>query len=378
MRKTSSTLVAIVLILLSLGIVILASTSSVKGSSDYDDPQYFLKRQLLWLAVALAVGLAVSRFDYHWWQRLAVPLAVVSVILLLLVFVPQLGPRLGGSRRWLRLGPLSLQPSEFAKFCTVIVLSGWLARVGRRVRKLREGLVYPVLVLGVVLGLVILEPDFGTTLLTGVVGMLIMFAAGVRLTYLAVIGMLGLCAFVLAVMQDPVRMERILAFVNPSAHRDAAHQLIQSTRAFVGGGPFGVGLANSIQKQFYLPEAHTDFIFAIIGEEMGFLATAAVVLLFMGLLACGMVICARAPDPFGRLLGFGFTMMITVQAALNIGVVTGCLPTKGLPLPFISYGGSSLVMSVASVAVLLNIAQHAGKAHADEHTRMIRDKAHDF
>jgi cell division protein FtsW len=154
--------------------------------------------------------------------------------------------------------------------------------------------------------------------------------------------------------------------------------LIQSTRAFIGGGLFGVGLGNSIQKQFYLPEAHTDFIFAIIGEEMGFVFTAGIVLLFMGILCCGLIISMRAPDPFGRLLAFGLTMMLTLQAALNIGIVTGCLPTKGLPLPFISYGGSSLLVSVASVCALLNVAQHAAQAAADEHTRAIKDQTHEL
>lgn len=378
MRKTSSTLVAIVLALLSFGIVMLASTSSVKGTATFDDPHYFLKRQLIWALMSLLAGVILFRFDYHWWQKLSVPLAVTSVVLLVLVFVPAIGVRVGGSNRWLRLGPLSLQPSEFAKFSMVVVLASWMAGIGRRCRNFKEGLLFPVMGLGVILALLIMEPDFGTALLAGTVGMIIMFTGGTRLGYLLITGMLGGCGFIVAVMRDPVRMGRILAFITPEKYPATAYHLAQSKVAFIRGGLFGVGLGNSMQKHFYLPEAHTDFILAIIGEELGILATCLVVALFLGVLVCGIIISFRALDPFGRLLGFGLTMMITLQAAINIGTVTGCLPTKGLPLPFISYGGSSLIMSVASICVLLNIAQHSSEEHVDEHTRPIKDRAHRF
>jgi len=378
MRKTSRTLVAIVLALLSLGIVMLASTSSIKGATTFNDPYYFLKRQLIWVSLSLVAAMILFRFDYHWWQKLSIPLMIVSVGLLVLVFVPGIGLRVGGSNRWLRLGLLSFQPSELVKFSTVVVLASWMATIGRRSRNFNEGLLFPVIGLGVVLGLLIVEPDFGTTLLTGLVGMLIMLAGGTRLGYLIITGMLGGCSFILAVMHDPVRMHRILAFITPEKYPDTSYHLVQSKIAFYLGGWLGNGLGNSMQKHLYLPEAHTDFIFAIIGEELGFVATCAVVLLFLGLLACGMIISFRAPDPFGRLLGFGLTMMITMQAAINIGIVTGCLPTKGLPLPFMSYGGSSLLMAVASICVLLNIGEHSTEEYVDEHTRPIKDSAHRF
>ena len=376
MRRVSSTLVAIVLALLSLGIVMLASTSSVRGAASFDDPDHFLKRQVAWLAVALVIGLGLSRFDYHWWQRLALPVGIGAGVLLLLVFVPGIGLKVGGSHRWLRVGPMSLQPSELAKFAVIIGLSSWMTRIGRRAVQFREGLLYPALGLGVILGLLIIEPDFGTTLLTGVVGMLLLYAGGTRLSYLMVTAALGASGFVLAVLRDPLRLGRVMAFLMPERFPATAYHLQQSKVAFIRGGWFGVGLGNSIQKQFYLPEAHTDFILAIIGEELGFLATALVVLLFFGLVVCGMVISLKAPEPFGRLLGFGMTMMPGIQMAINVGVVTGCLPTKGLPLPFISYGGSSLVMSVACVSVLLNIARHCTELQADEHTRSIKDRGH--
>ena len=380
MRRTASTLSAFVLALLSIGIVMLASTSSVRGAASFDDAGYFLKRQLAWLVIAFAAGVGTACFDYHWWQRrwVAVLLGAGSVLLLGAVLIPGVGVKVGGSYRWLRLGPFSFQASELAKFGLVVVLSSWMVRCGRRVGNLREGLLVPMAGLGLMLVLLLFEPDFGTTMLAGSVGMIILFVGGTRLGYLLVSGIVGFCLFVLAVMHDPVRMQRVLAFLMPERYPDAAYHLAQSRVAFISGGWAGVGLGNSIQKQFYLPEAHTDFILAIIGEELGFMATITVVVLFFGLLLCGLMISQRAPDPLGRLLAFGFTMMIVLQATINVGVVTGCLPTKGLPLPFISYGGSSLVMSVAAVGVLLNIARHGGKRYKDKHTRVIRDQVHEF
>jgi cell division protein FtsW len=223
-----------------------------------------------------------------------------------------------------------------------------------------------------------LEPDFGTALLISTVGMLIMFAGGTKLSYLFASGVLGLCGFVLAVMRDPVRLKRILSFLWPDQFSSGAYHLMQSKIAFELGGLFGKGLGNSLQKHLYLPEAHTDFILAIIGEELGFFATLLVVMLFTGILICGMIITFKAPDPFGRLVAFGITLMIVLQATINIGVVTGCLPTKGLPLPFISYGGSSLLIATIGICVLINIAQHVGEDQVDDHTRVIKDSAHVF
>jgi cell division protein FtsW len=378
MRRTASTLIVCVVLLLGLGVVMLASTSSVRAAAAYDDPYYFLKRQLIWLAVALAAGTGAARIEYHVWRRAAVPLGAVSCLLLLLVWAPGLGARVGGSSRWLRVGPFSVQPSEAAKFAVIVGLSAWMSHIGVRVRRLKEGLLWPVAGLALAGGLLILEPDFGTALLTGFVGLSILYAGGTRFSYLVVTAFVAFCAFVLAVMRDPLRMGRVLAFLMPEKYPATAYHLAQSKVAFIRGGWFGVGLGKSLQKQFYLPEAHNDFILAIIGEELGFLATLGVLLLFGTVCACGFLIVRRAPDRFGRLLAFGCTMMLTAQAGINVGVVTGCLPTKGLPLPFISYGGSSLVASLVIVGVLLNIAAHAEEAAADADTRPIKDQAHRF
>lgn len=380
MRKTSSALIVMVVVLLSLGIVILASTSSVKGSATFDNPQYFVIRQLVWLVIALLAGLACAKFDYHYWRRLAPFMYILSILLLVAVFLPGIGLRVGGSSRWIRLGPLTLQSSEVAKLSIVVAMASWLSYAGRRVEYFVDGLLIPIGGMCVIIGLIFLETDLGTTALIAIVCVAMLFAAGTRLSYLLPVSFIGMFGGVLFIMQDDVRWKRVMAFLHPDdpEYLDKAHQLIQSKIAFINGGWLGVGLGNSIQKQLYLPEAHTDFIFAIIGEELGFVFSLGVVLIFVGLLVCGMIISFKAPDLFGKLLGFGLIMMIVAQALINIAVVTGSAPTKGIALPFISYGGSSLMMSMAIIGVLLNISSHCGNGHIDGHTMPIKNKLRRF
>jgi cell division protein FtsW len=275
----------------------------------------------------------------------------------------------------LRFGPINVQPSELAKFATILLLSWWMGRAQRRAGEFRMGLLVPIILLGLIAGLIFIEPDFGTTLLIGCVGMVIMFVGGTRVGYLVIAAVGGGAVFLLAILQNEERMRRIFAFLNPDKYaQDEAFQLLNAIYAFVVGGGAGVGLGGSLQKQFYLPEAHTDFIFAIVGEELGLAASLGVVVLFLGFFMCGLWISLRAPDTFGRLVAFGITSMITLQAAINIGVVTGCLPTKGLPLPFISFGGTSIAITLAMVGVLVNIALQGG----GEVRGAIRDKGHDL
>jgi len=379
MWKTPTVLILMVLLLLALGIVMLASTSGIKATALYDDPNYFVKRQALWLLIAVVVGGLACKIDYHRWRPLALVCLVVSVVLLMLVLVPGIGSKIGGSRRWFHLGILSVQPSELAKFSLVLVLAWWMAREKWHVREFWRGAVAPLVMLGSVVGPIFIEPDFGTALLCGVVGLAILYAGGTRTAYLAVCAVMGFGGFAAAVMRDPVRMHRIVAFLDPEQYAQTySFQLLSAINAFIAGGPMGVGLGGSIQKHYYLPEAHTDFIFAIIGEELGAAATLAVVLIFAGLFICGLRISLRAPDTFGRILAFGITVMITLQAVINIGVVIGLLPTKGLPLPFISAGGSSLIISLLEIGVLYNIALHARARAADSETQAIKDRVHQF
>jgi len=379
MWKTSTILVYIVLCLMVFGIVMLASTSGIRAQALYGDPQYFVKRQILWGVLALVAGVIACRVDYHRWRFLAVPVFGLAVILLALVFVPGIGVKIGGSRRWLHFGSFGFQPSEFAKFALILIMAWWMAREQRHASSFWRGAVLPGGLLAIAAGMIFLEPDFGTTILSAAVGMAIMYAGGARAIYLLLFAAGGLSVFAVAVMHNEVRMQRILAFLDPNKYSQTyAFQLVSAINAFIAGGMSGVGLGQSMQKQYYLPEAHTDFIFAIIGEELGAFATIGVVVLFAGIFFCGLKISYRAPDVFGRLLAFGVTVMITLQAAINVGVVTGCLPTKGLPLPFISFGGSSLIMSLVAIGVLINIAQHEQNTVKGDDVRIIKDRVHRF
>ena len=380
MWRTASIIIGVTLILVTLGIVMLASTGSVQGETLFHDPNFFIKRQILFLALGFVVAVIASRFDYHYWRPLAVYMGLVAVITLVMAVTPGVGVSVKGSSRWLHLGPINFQPSEFAKFTSITLLAWWMSRVQRKADDFKKGLLVPLFLMGMIAGLIFIEPDFGTTMLVGSVGMAIMFVGGTRISYLLVAAVLGGSGFILAIMQDAERMRRIIAFLNPDKYaKDEAFQLLNAIYAFVVGGGPGVGLGASLQKQFYLPEAHTDFIFAIVGEELGLAASLGVVLLFMTFFFCGLRISSRAPDAFGRLMAFGITLMVTLQAAINIGVVTGCLPTKGLPLPFISYGGTNMVIALMMIGVLVNIAlQCSDKKAEDDEESAIRNRARRF
>ena len=362
--------------LITLGLIILFSTSGILGEANHDDAFFFLKRQVLWVALGGAAFVVTSRVDYRTWRFFAVPLSVFTVILLAMVIVPGVGVEIGGSRRWLTLGPVNFQPSELAKLSCVMLLAWWMARVQRETGSFRRGLVIPLCFVGVFSGLILLEPDFGATMLVAVVGMAVMFVGGSRISYLLVSGMAGLCGMVLLIAQNEERRNRILAFLDPEAYQSGdAFQLMQALHAFVMGGDIGVGLGQSMQKRYYLPEAHTDFIFAILGEELGFRLTLPVLLAYFLFFLCGLQIASACQDRFGRLLGFGLTFLISLQAALNVGVVTGSLPTKGITLPFISFGGSSMLMTLAMVGILINISYDVPLGQEDEDRRFIKDRA---
>lgn len=360
MWRTASVLVGVALILSTLGIIMLASTSLMHGAQQFNDPYFFVKRQAVWLMLALGFGFLASRIDYTFWRTWALPLGGITLLLLVGALLPGIGVTVKGSSRWIRLGPINFQPSELAKISMIICMAWYVSRNKRSIREFWRGLVLPLTLLGLFAGLIFIAPDFGTTMLVGSVGLLLMFVGGTRVGYLAITASLGLAAFAYAVMQDSVRMRRITAFLNPEKYaQDEAFQLLNAIYAFVVGGARGVGFGQSIQKRFYLPESHTDFIFAIIGEEMGLFASLSILLAFALIFVLGMRIAWRAPDFFGKLLALGITCMITLQAAFNIAVVTGAVPTKGLPLPFISYGGSSILMTLVMIGILVNIALQA-------------------
>lgn len=387
MKKTLTTLTLTVVILLGLGIVLLATASTVRAQGLHATPHFFVKRQLMWLAVSAAVAFVACRFDYHFWKKypqLPIALYVFVVVSLLLVFCPGIGGKVKGSYRWLDFGPLRMQPSEFAKLAVVVVMAVWMDHIGWRVRQFVKGALVPAAIMGCFAALLAVEPDFGATLVVIVLGGGIMFVTGTRLLHLSALGLVGITPIALLVAANPNRMDRIAAWIRSLLGKDttlvdadvvspAAYHLQQAILAFKNGGPWGVGFNQSIQKYNYLPEAHTDFIFAIGGEEFGFPFSLAVLVAYAILLVCGILISIRAPDRLGRLLAFGMTVLLVFQAAFNIGVVTGCLPTKGLALPFISYGGTNLVTALVAVGTLMNVGLHIDVFDERLHTQVARN-----
>jgi len=357
--RASVILILVVALLVLFGLVMLSSTSGPQGEKLFGDPNHFTYRQMVWLAMGLLAALVSTRVDYHRWLKLAWPILGVSLVLLTLVYVPGIGLNINGSSRWIRLPfGLTFQPSELAKFAVINALAMWFGTKRRKRTRLVGGILIPGAILGSMLALILPETDFGAAILIGTTGGLMMFVAGSSFFYLLLFGGLGAAGIAAMIMQNPERVGRIMAFLEPEKYSQGeAWQLMNALYAFVVGGPWGVGFGGSLQKQFYLPEAHTDFIFAIIGEELGMGASVGVVLLFVIFMLVGLRISGRAADVSGRLMAFGITILISLQAAINIGVVTGRLPTKGIPLPFISFGGTSLMVTLFMTGVLLNIAR---------------------
>jgi len=332
------------------------SSSAIFAYERFNDSTYFLKRHFFYLILGVTLALGVMLFDYRKLQRFSKPLIFFSIFLLLILLLK--GREIGGAKRWFRLGQFSFQPSELAKISIVLYLSDILARKQARIRNFFEGFLPPATIAGIVALLILLQPDMGTSVLIVIITGIIFFVAGISGKHL-LSSILGLMPVVfIAMFSAPYRRRRLLAFLDPwKDSRGIGFQVIQSFLALGSGGMFGIGLGQSHQKLFYLPEAHTDFIFSIIGEELGFIGTASILILFILFLWQGMRVAFNCQDLFGKLLSLGIVSMITLEVLVNIGAGTGVIPTKGLPLPFISYGGSSLMIHIVSVGILLNIAK---------------------
>jgi cell division protein FtsW len=358
-NKAAITLLMIMLVLLTLGVIMLFSTSALYAKDRYGDQHYLLKRQLVWMLVGGVGCVMASSIPYPKLRGVCTGVLITAGVMLALVLIPHVGLRVGGARRWLGLGPMRFQPSELGKVALVVWLAHWLAKEKRRLGKFGRGFAVPMGVVGIVLLLMLAEPDFGSTALMASVSFAMMFVAGVRLRYLVPTILSGVAGFATLVMHNPTRAARLMAFMDLDKYKQGAgYQVWQAILAFGSGGFNGLGLGNSRQKMFYLPEAHTDFIFPIIGEELGLVGTLAILLLFALLVVCAIVISLRASDLFGQYLGMGIAVLLAMQALINIGVVTAWLPTKGLPLPFISFGGSNLVLNMVAVGLLLSIFRH--------------------
>jgi len=344
--------------LIALGLVMLFSTSAFARDS-HGDIYFFVKRQGMWLGVGLVVALCAACVNYHRWQQTWWLWFAGAFVLLLLCFVPPIGLRINGSSRWINVGIGVVQPSELAKIAAIFFLAWWFSKFEKDSRTFWKGFVFPLAIVSVLLIPIALEVDLGNTALIGATAVALMFVAGTALRWLALIAVGGVGAVLALAMNIDERQGRLLAFLNPEHYRlGEGLQQWQALIAFGSGGMEGLGLGEGRQKMLYLPYAHTDFIFPMIGEELGLRFTLLTVVGYLMICLCGSLVAANARDRFGLLLGFGAVMMISLQAAVNIGVTTSLLPNKGMPLPFISYGGSNLMVCLFLIGVLVNIHRH--------------------
>ncbi len=354
-------LLGLTIVMLLFGLIMIFSASSVQAYDKHGDIYYYIKRQIAWALIGLFGLRFFSNYDYRKLKKFSVFGILLSVSLLILVFVPGIGEMAGGASRWLTIGPFSFQPSEFAKLALILFAADVLAKKGRKIEDFRE-LILPIgLVLLAIILLVMKQPDMGTAAIIAFIVYVSMFIAGARFLHMFGLTAAGVLVGVFLIFSEDYRKARFFSFLNPWADPKATgFHIIQSLLAFGSGGLTGVGLGKSSQKFFYLPAAHTDFIFAIIGEELGLIGTLFLVLLFLCFLYVGLRIAFKSDDLFGRLLASSITCMIFVQALINMAAVTGLIPVTGVPLPFVSFGGSSLVFTMSGVGILLNISKQRG------------------
>lgn len=348
-------ILTMVVALTCFGIVMVYSASSIMAEKKFHDSCYFLKRQSLYAICGFGIMYVAMRTDYHFWHKAAVPILVFCIISLMLVFVPGIGGNVKGATRWIRLPGFNFQPAELAKLALIIFMAFSLDRKQDQIRWFK-GVIPYMGVLLVMIGLLMIQPDMGSSITLAGVAIVMLFAAGMRVSHLISIALFSLPLGYYLIMNKEYRKRRILSFLNPWADpNNSGFQIIQSWLAFGTGGFNGQGLGEGKQKLFYLPEAHTDFILSVVGEELGFIGTATIAAMFYLLVHRSFRVAIHAEDSFGRFLAFGIAVLLGAEAFVNMAVVMGLVPTKGLALPFISYGGSSLLISMLAVGILLNI-----------------------
>ncbi len=357
--KSDKVLFVTTVLLVGISVVMVYSASAVMAMERYHQPYLFLVKQLMWAALGVALMIVVMRFDYRTYRERAFIWAGLSIVTIGLVAV-LFGAPVNGARRWLSLLGLGVQPSEFAKLVVIVFIAETLERRRHRIDEVTYSLLPIVVVLVPLLGLILVEPDFGTSMSLAIIAAVMVVAAGLNWRYIVGGVLCALPAIYIVAMGTAYRRRRMLAFLNPwDDPLGEGFQIIQSLIAVGTGGVWGKGLMNGVQKLFYLPEPHTDFIYSVISEELGLVGATAVLLCFLVILWRGLRVSLRAPDTFGAFLALGLTTMVAVQALVNISVVLGLLPTKGIPLPFLSFGGSSLLISLIGMGMLLNVSQHA-------------------
>lgn len=354
-------LLIVILVLLGIGLLMIASAGVLYGRTRFGDAYYFFKQQLLGLSVGLIFLYIFSRINYQVWKRFVVPIFFVALGLLVLVFVPGFGTTVYGAARWVQIGPISFQPSEVMKLAIILYLAAWLSNKGKaKTADFLEGFVPFIGILSVVGFLIIKQPDTGTLGLIFLISLSVFFASGANVSHMMYLFLAGLTSLFILIKMAPYRMQRFLVFMNPEHDPQGfGYQMTQALLAIGSGGFFGAGLGQSRQKFNYLPEPVTDSIFAILGEELGFLGTTIIVLLFLFVAWRGLQIAKFAPDEFGKLVAVGIVSWIVFQAFINMSAISGLIPLTGIPLPFISYGGTSLAVILAAVGILLNISKHS-------------------
>jgi len=360
-RPPDYTLLLAAAAIMAIGLVMVLSSSSITAGASVGDPYYYFKRQLMWTALGGTCFLFCFRVDYWRWKPLAPWILGGTLFLLVAVLIPHVGRNVNGSQRWLGFGPAVFQPSELAKLTMVVFVSAWLSdRGARHLRAFTRGTLPILALVAVAAGLIVKEPDLGTAAALFATSVVLLYVVGVPVIQFGAIFMAAVPLLAALIFSSGYRRTRFLAFLNPQAHaQTSGYHILQSLYALGSGGLFGVGLGQSRQKYFYLPEEHTDFIFAVLGEELGLIGGLLVLALFGVLIWRGYRIAASAPDLFGTLLAAGITTMLAVQAIVNIGVVAGVLPITGIPLPMISFGGSSLIFTLSGLGMLANISTHA-------------------
>lgn len=353
-------LIFVTLLLLAIGLIMVYSASAVWADYKFHDSFFFAKRQLLFAGLGFVAMFMIMNIDYWTWRKWAKPILIICFILLLAVLIPGIGMERNGSRSWIGVGAFSIQPSEFIKLAMIAFLAKFLSEQQRHITTVKKGLLPSLSLVFIAFALIMLQPDLGTgTVMVGTCVIMI-FIAGARILHFGFLALLGIGGFVGLVISAPYRMKRITSFLDPwQDPLNSGFQIIQSLYAIGPGGLLGLGLGMSRQKFFYLPEPQTDFIFAILAEELGFIGGSLVLILFSLLLWRGIRIALGAPDLFGSFLAVGIIAMIAVQVMINIGVVTGLMPVTGITLPFLSYGGSSLTLMLMAVGILLNISRYA-------------------
>ncbi|RME20069.1 MAG: putative lipid II flippase FtsW [Deltaproteobacteria bacterium] len=351
-------LLFLVLLLCGIGLVMLYSSSALYASRATGQAWGYVARQSAYLAAGFVAMWLAYRFGYERLPPVVWPALGFCLVLLVMVLVPALGTKAGGSQRWLRLGPIGFQPGELAKVVFVVYLAGSLTRKREQIHSFGRGLLPHLVVCGLLMALLLAQPDFGSATLLAMVTFFMLFVAGARMRYLVLSALVALPMAYGLMTASAYRLRRLMAFLDPWSHRfDIGYQVVESMMGFGAGGVTGTGLGAGHQKLFFLPAAHTDFIFSIVGEELGFVGAFAILAIFGLVVWRGMRIAYLAQDLFGSYLAFGLSLMLALQVLVNIGVVTGLLPTKGLTLPFFSYGGSSLLCNLAAVGLLLSISR---------------------